>query len=61
MERSLAMGADHPVVWHHCVGRGRAFYSALGHQAKAYDEPEMEALLEGAMSWALRLEGAGCE
>jgi uncharacterized protein len=62
MKRSLAMkGGDHPMVWHHCVGRGRAFYSALGHQAKAYDEPEMKALIEGALAWALRVEGAGCE
>jgi hypothetical protein len=62
MKRSLAMkGGDHPMVWHHCVGRGRAFYSALGHQAKAYDEPEIQALIEGAMAWALRVEGAGCE
>jgi type 1 glutamine amidotransferase len=62
MDRDLAMAAgDHPMVWHHCVGRGRALYSALGHQAKSYAEPEMEALLEGAMAWALRLEGEGCE
>jgi len=62
MKRSLAMkGGDHPMVWHHCVGRGRALYSALGHQAKAYAEPEMKALLEGALAWALRLEGSGCE
>ncbi len=61
-ERSLAMGGgDHPMVWHHCVGRGRALYSALGHQAKSYDEPEMLALLEGAIAFALRLEGVGCE
>ncbi len=62
MDRDLAMkGGDHPMVWHHCVGRGRALYSALGHQAKSYAEPEMEALLEGAMAWALRVEGVGCE
>jgi type 1 glutamine amidotransferase len=62
MDRDLAMArGDHPMVWHHCVGRGRAFYSALGHQAKSYAEPELEALLEGAMAWALRLEGEGCE
>ncbi len=62
MERDLRMpGGDHPMVWHHCVGRGRAFYSALGHQAKAYDEPEMEALIEGALAWALGAEGEGCE
>ncbi len=62
MDRDLAMkGGDHPMVWHHCVGRGRAFYSALGHQAKSYDEPEMQLLMEGAMGWALRVEGVGCE
>ena len=62
MDRDLAMpGGDHPMVWHHCVGRGRAFYSALGHQAAYYDEPELKALVEGALAWALRLEGVGCE
>ncbi len=61
-DRDLAMpGGDHPMVWWHCVGRGRAFYSALGHQAAYYDEPEMQALLEGALAWGLREEGAGCE
>jgi type 1 glutamine amidotransferase len=52
---------DHPMVWQHCVGRGRALYSALGHQAKSYDEPELQALVEGALAWALRVEGVGCE
>jgi len=61
-ERDLRMkDGDHPMVWHHCVERGRAFYSALGHQAKSYEEPEMRLLLEGALAWALRLEGIGCE
>jgi type 1 glutamine amidotransferase len=60
MDRDLRMGADHPVIWWHCVGRGRAFYSALGHQAKSYEAPEMEHLLEGAIAWAAGLEGEGC-
>ena len=60
-ERSLAMGADHPMVWRHCVGRGRALYSAIGHQAKTYEVPEVKQLLEGALAWALRAEGEGCE
>jgi type 1 glutamine amidotransferase len=61
MDRDLAMGADHPVIWSHCVGNGRVFYSALGHQAKSYELPEMEHLLEGAIAWAARLEGEGCD
>ncbi len=61
-DKDIAMqDGDHPMVWHHCVEHGRALYSALGHQAKAYAEPEMRVLLEGAMAWALRVEGIGCE
>jgi len=48
---SIAMG-DHPVVWSHCIGRGRSFYSALGHTAAAYATKEHTALLEGALAWA---------
>ena len=57
---SIAMGADHPIVWTHCVGRGRVFYSALGHQASAYLEPAYVTMLDGAIAWAARLEGPTC-
>jgi type 1 glutamine amidotransferase len=60
-DRSIAMGADHPMVWRHCTGRGRALYSAIGHQAKTYDVPEVKALTEGALAWAMRAEGEGCD
>jgi uncharacterized protein len=56
--RDIAMG-DHPIVWSHCPGRGRAFYSALGHGAATYERPEHANLLEGAIAWAAGLEG-GC-
>ena len=59
IDRDLSMG-DHPVIWSHCVGRGRAFYSALGHAAAAYQEPAMQQLLSGAVVWAAGLEGDGC-
>jgi hypothetical protein len=54
--RDIAMG-DHPVVWSHCPGRGRVFYSALGHTAESYARPEYRSMLEGALRWALGLEG----
>ena len=59
--KDLSMGADHPIMWWHCVGRGRVFYSALGHQAEAYAEPQYAAVLLGAVKWALRQEGSECE
>jgi hypothetical protein len=54
--KSLAMG-DHPIVWSHCPGKGRAFYSALGHGAATYARPEHARMLEGAIAWAAGLEG----
>ena len=56
------MGADHPMVWTHCVGKGRVFYSAIGHPAASYtDEPLHLVMLENAMAWALGKNGGpGC-
>lgn len=49
----LHMGRDHPVVWTHCVGRGRAFYSAMGHFPESYSEPAHRKMLENAVAWTL--------
>jgi type 1 glutamine amidotransferase len=54
--RDIRMGADHPIIWSHCVGRGRSFYSALGHKGEYYAEPLHVELLEGAIAWAAGLE-----
>jgi uncharacterized protein len=58
--KDVSMGADHPVIWKHCVGKGRVFYSALGHSASTYEEPLHLALLEGAIAWAVGVEGDNC-
>jgi type 1 glutamine amidotransferase len=50
--KSIAMGRDHPLIWTHCVGRGRAFYSALGHAAATYAEPLHRRMFENAITWA---------
>jgi type 1 glutamine amidotransferase len=60
-ETDLAMGEDHPVMWTHCVGRGRVLYSALGHQAETYALDEYRGVLTGAIRWAARLDGDGCD
>ncbi|WP_380879340.1 hypothetical protein ACFB49_21690 [Sphingomonas sp. DBB INV C78] len=59
-DRNIGMGGDHPMVWTHCVGNGRAFYSALGHTASSYGEVAHRRLIGGAISWAAGLEGSGC-
>ena len=47
----LRMG-DHPLIWERCVGKGRVFFSALGHQASAYAEPKHLEMIDRAIQWA---------
>ena len=57
LDRDLSMG-DHPVIWTRSVGAGRAFLSALGHVAEAYEGAGNESVLEGAIEWAGNLARA---
>ncbi|MBP6723646.1 MAG: ThuA domain-containing protein [Halioglobus sp.] len=52
----LSMGADHPMIWKHCIGRGRVVYSALGHTGESYAEPGYREVLTRAIAWAGRTE-----
>jgi type 1 glutamine amidotransferase len=49
--QDLRMG-DHPIAWSRCVGRGRAFYSAIGHKAESYSQPQNVRLMDNALEWA---------
>jgi type 1 glutamine amidotransferase len=51
MNQDLRMG-DHPLAWTNCVGKGRMFYSAIGHMPETYSQPQNVALLEEAIDWA---------
>lgn len=51
MNQDLRMG-DHPLAWTNCVGKGRMFYSAIGHLPETYSQPQHVALLESAIDWA---------
>jgi type 1 glutamine amidotransferase len=48
---NLRMG-DHPIAWTKCLGRGRLFYSAIGHLPETYSHPNYQILLENALTWA---------
>lgn len=52
MGQNLRMGEDHPIAWSLCVGKGRAFYSAIGHMAGSYSQPQNVTVMESAISWA---------
>ena len=43
-----------PVVWKHRYGKGRVFYSSLGHVAAEFAVPEMRTILGRGLLWAAR-------
>ena len=45
-------GCTMPVVWKRMWGRGRVFYSSLGHVAKDFDVPEALTIMTRGMLWA---------
>lgn len=49
------MDGEHPSTWLHEIGKGRAFYTAIGHQGATYDIPEFRKMVEEAVRWAGQL------
>ena len=47
-------GVVMPVAWKRRHGRGRVFYSSLGHVAKEFEVPEMRTLFRRGALWAAR-------
>ena len=47
-------GVVMPVVWKKLYGKGRVFYSALGHTADEFEVPEMRTIFERGAIWAAR-------
>ncbi|QBI54447.1 ThuA domain-containing protein [Streptomonospora litoralis] len=50
--RGGGMGPGHPLAWCRGVGAGRSFYTALGHPARAYDDPDFRTHLLGGIRYA---------
>jgi len=46
---------DFPAAWAKTYGKGRVFYSILGHDAEAWDNPVLAQMYVEAIRWALRL------
>jgi hypothetical protein len=47
-------GTVMPVVWKRRYGKGRVFYSSLGHVAKDFEVPEALEIMKRGMLWASR-------
>ena len=49
---------DFAVTWAKMYGKGRVFYSTLGHPVENWDKPEMQTMYLEAIKWAMGLKDA---
>ncbi len=49
---------DFAVTWAKMYGKGRVFYSTLGHVESNWDKPEMQAMIIDAIKWAMGMVDA---
>jgi type 1 glutamine amidotransferase len=49
--------ADHdfPVAWSKMYGKGRVFYSTLGHTEESWQDPDVRTMYFEAIKWALQM------
>jgi type 1 glutamine amidotransferase len=50
-------GTVMPVVWKRRWGKGRVFYTSLGHVAKDFDVVEARTIMQRGLLWASTAEG----
>ena len=49
---------DFAVTWAKMYGKGRVYYTTLGHFEENWDKPEFQKMLIEAIKWSLNLENA---
>jgi type 1 glutamine amidotransferase len=50
--KNFGMGKDHPVAWYRATGKGRSFYTSIGHDAAAWQQAAFVLMLENAIKTA---------
>jgi len=49
----MTPGGDHAIAWTNTVGKGRVFYTSLGHRKDVWTNPTYQQHLLGGIAWAL--------
>ena len=52
----VVKGGDYPQAWSRSYGKGRSFYTSLGHRDDIWSDPVFRAHILGGIRWALQLE-----
>lgn len=48
-DKDFGMGKDHPVAWYKPTGKGRTFYTSMGHDAAVWKQEAFIKLVENAV------------
>jgi type 1 glutamine amidotransferase len=51
MKGKMYQRPNFPITWARAYGKGRVFYTSMGHREEVWSEPMYQALLLGALSW----------
>jgi uncharacterized protein len=55
--KTYAKGGDYPQVWSQQLGKGRTFYTAIGHREDLWrTDPTYRQFITQAIRWVLKLE-----
>jgi type 1 glutamine amidotransferase len=49
---------DFAVTWAKMYGKGRVYYTSLGHVDENWDKPEFQQMITAAIEWAMKLKDA---
>lgn len=53
----VVKGGDYPQAWSRSYGKGRSFYTSLGHRDDIWsNDPVFRAHINGGIRWALAIE-----
>jgi uncharacterized protein len=51
--KNFGMGKEHPVAWFKQMGKGRTFYTSMGHTGATFQEPAFVLMVENAVKWQI--------
>jgi len=52
MEGAMYHRPNYPMTWARSFGKGRVFYTSMGHRDDVWTNPKYQGLLIGALAWA---------
>ena len=51
-DKNFGMGKDHPIAWSKQTGKGKTFYTSMGHDEVVWKDEHFVKLIENAILWS---------